>query len=237
MSTACVIVIGNEILAGKFPDENTPYLVRRLRELGLGLIRAVVIPDDLDEIAREIRYARDRAEVIITTGGVGPTHDDITMEGVARAYGVPLVERPELVALMRARMGPLNRAALRMARLPEGARLVPDPSLRFPLVVMDRVYILPGVPSLMRRKFEAAAAGWDAGPNHSTSVRTGERETAIAERLERAVARWPGVRIGSYPRGEGGARYVLVSIDGPEAAEVEACRAWLAAQLSPPGGG
>lgn len=233
MSTASVIVIGNEILAGKFPDENTPYLIRRLRELGIDLVRAVVIPDDLDEIVREVRYARDRAEVVITTGGVGPTHDDVTMEGIAQAYGVPLVEHPDLVALMRSRMDEVNQAALRMARVPEGATLVPDEGMWFPLVVMGRVHVLPGVPSLMRRKFESAATGWRTRTLHTAAVITGERETAIAARLEAAVARWPGVEIGSYPRYEDGPRHVIVTLEGADAQAVEACRAWLGSQLAP----
>ena len=103
--TAAIIIIGDEILSGKFVDENTPFLIRRLRALGVDLRRAVIIPDDLAEIAREVSLAADRYDLVFTTGGVGPTHDDVTLEGVARAFGVPLVTYPRLVSLLREKMG------------------------------------------------------------------------------------------------------------------------------------
>jgi FAD synthetase len=233
MSTASVIVIGNEILSGKFTDENTPFLIRRLRELGITLSRAVVIPDDIKEIAREVELANDRYDRVFTTGGVGPTHDDMTMLGVASAFGVKLVEQKQIVDLMEDRLGTLTPAARRMALVPEGSRLLWDGELWFPLVVMDKVHIFPGVPSLMRRKFEALARGWAALDLFTARVTTGSRETEIAAILEDAVARWPAVEVGSYPRYDDGPHHVIVTLEGRDAGAVEACRAWLAERLPP----
>ena len=233
MSTSSIIIIGNEILSGKFPDENTPFLIRRLRELGIQLARAVVISDDLDEIRREVALSSERYDYVITTGGVGPTHDDMTMEGVARAFGVPLIQHPELVTLIQEKMSRANAAALRMAMVPDGSRLIQGEDLWFPLVVKENVHVLPGVPGLMRRKFESAARLWQGRSLHTARVITREYETAIATRLDEAVARWSEVDIGSYPRYEDGPRHVIVTMEGERAEQVEACRAWLAEALEP----
>jgi len=233
MSTSSIIIIGNEILSGKFPDENTPFLIRRLRELGIQLARAVVISDDLEEIQHEVALSSARYDYVITTGGVGPTHDDMTMEGVARAFGVPLVRSQALVTLIQEKMRSANAAALRMAMVPEGSRLVQGEELWFPLVVKENVHVLPGVPGLMRRKFESAATLWQGRDLSTAKVITSEYETAIAARLDEAVARWPLVDIGSYPRYEDGPRHVIVTMESEQAEQVEACRAWLAGALEP----
>jgi len=232
MSTSSIIIIGNEILSGKFPDENTPFLIHRLKALGIQLARAVVIPDVLEEIEREVAWSSDRYDYVVTTGGVGPTHDDMTMEGVARAFEVDLVENLSLATLIREKMSRANAAALRMALVPEGSRLVEDTDLWFPLVVKENVHILPGVPGLMRRKFESAARLWVGRDLFSAKVVSSEYETAIADRLEQAVARWPRVEIGSYPRYEDGPRHVIVTMEGESEAEVEACRGWLSGALT-----
>jgi molybdenum cofactor synthesis domain-containing protein len=231
--TAAIIVIGDEILSGKFVDENTPYLIHRLRALGADLRRAVIIPDDLDEIEREVRLAADRYDLVFTTGGVGPTHDDMTLEGIARAFGVPLVTFPKLVALLEQKMGAVNEAALRMTRLPRGSHLLWEGDLWFPLVVMGPVHIFPGVPSLMKKKFEAVAARFEGAQPATGRVTTIERESAIAARLEEAVRRWPQVSVGSYPRYEERPWRVIVTLEGRDAEAVEAARAWLTDQLVP----
>ena len=169
VATAAVIIIGNEILSGKFPDENAPYLVRRLRELGVDLVRISVIPDGVEGIAAEVRAAAAGCDHVFTTGGVGPTHDDLTMAGVAAAFGVPLVRHDELATIiarkMRERMARGEEgggeaavaAALRMADVPEGSQLWWDGPVKFPLVVKGNVAIFPGVPALLKLKFEAVA--------------------------------------------------------------------------------
>ncbi len=234
MKTACVLIIGDEILAGKYADENTPYLVQRLRQLGVRLRRIQVLPDDPGVIAAALRDAASEVDWIFTTGGVGPTHDDRTMESVALAFDLPLVPHPDLVAIIEGHFEDrATEAALRMARIPAGAELWWDGDVRFPLVVVRGVHIFPGVPSLLRLKFEAAAERWRGTPVHAARVATLEQEVAIAARLADAQARWPEVDVGSYPRLDDDPRHVVVTIEGPEPAPVEACRAWIREALGP----
>lgn len=233
MKSAAVIIIGNEILSGKFQDRNGPYFIKRLRELGVALQRLVVVPDDLEVISEELRLCTRRHDLVFTTGGIGPTHDDITLQAVAHAFGVPLVERPELVQLLKDRGKPINEASRRMTRVPQGSELIWPEALRFPLVMINGVHIFPGVPSFMQMKFEAVAERWRGPTVFTARVVTDEREEQIAARLEQAVVRWPGVDVGSYPRFEDGPWHVIVTLEGTAEAEVEASRAWLAGELAP----
>src|SRR5436189_1651822 len=154
--TAGIILIGNEILSGKIADVNAAYLCRELRQLGVDVRRISVVPDEVELIAREVVAQSRDFDVVFTSGGVGPTHDDVTIEGVARAMGVPVVRHPRLVAtLERYYRDKVTDAALRMAEIPEGAELITGNGLRFPNVAMRNVYVLPGVPEIFRRKFDA----------------------------------------------------------------------------------
>jgi len=210
MATAAIVVIGNEILTGKFADENGPYLVRRLRTLGVDLVRIAVIPDELDAIAEEVRRCSGLADHVFTSGGVGPTHDDLTVEGVARAFDVELEVRDELLALMDSYDLTLDDTARRMAMAPQGSELVPGQHLPFPTLRVRNVWVLPGVPRLFRAKFESVAARFAGVRVFTDRVHTDERETAIAERLADVAARHPEVDIGSYPRwGEASYRVII----------------------------
>src|SRR5205809_7893933 len=165
--TAGIILIGNAILSGKITDANAAYLCRELRALGVDVRRISVIPDEIDLIAREVAtFSRDH-DVVFTSGGVGPTHDDVTIEGVARAMGVAVVRHPELTGLLRQHYGErLNEAHLKMAEVPEGAELLGAESLRFPTIVMRHVYVLPGVPEIFRQKFDAIRERFRDDPIH-----------------------------------------------------------------------
>lgn len=233
MATAAVIVIGNEILTGKFADENAPYLIGRLRALGVDLGRVVVIPDTVEGIAAEVRDAAARFDHVFTTGGVGPTHDDLTMAGVAAAFGVPLVRHPELEGILRRHLRErANEAALRMAEVPEGAELWWDGEVRFPLVVMRNVAVFPGVPGLLRLKFEAVAHRFAGVPVACRRLWTAQTEPEIADALTDAAGRWPSVAIGSYPRFELTPPRVLVTLEGRAVADLDACEAFLGAHLA-----
>ncbi|MCP4810457.1 MAG: competence/damage-inducible protein A [Proteobacteria bacterium] len=234
MATAAIVIIGNEILTGKFVDENSPYLILRLRELGVELQRIAVIADDHDAIAGEVRRSSDAYDLVFTTGGVGPTHDDITMESIAQGFEVPLVERPELAELLNTKLkSRVNEAALRMAMVPEGSEFWWDGGLLFPLVVKENVHILPGVPSILKLKFEAVAERFRQAPSiHSARVVTREREIGIAARLEEALSRFD-VEIGSYPRYDEGPMHVIITIEGRDAAQVQAAAHWLDDCLEP----
>jgi molybdenum cofactor synthesis domain-containing protein len=233
MPTASVLIIGNEILTGKFADENGPWLVKRLRALGCDLLRIVVLPDAVDVIADEVARARARGSHVITTGGVGPTHDDVTMFGVARGLGVAIERRPELESILRAKLGEAcNEAALRMADVPAGAELCWEGQVGWPLVVAGRVYVFPGVPTLLQRKFEGVAPRFAGVPVQVARLTTLQTEPEIADALTEASVRWPGVAIGSYPRFETTPRTVIVTMEARDADALASCEAWLRARVA-----
>ena len=145
--TAGIILVGNEILSGKIEDANAAYLCRELRGLGVEVRRIAVIPDEIPLIAEEVAAFSRAFDVVFTSGGVGPTHDDVTIEGVARAMGVHVVRHPRLVDTLTTYYGDrVTDAHLKMAEVPEGAELLVDESVRFSTILMRNVYILPGVP-------------------------------------------------------------------------------------------
>ena len=232
MSTASAIIIGDEILAGKFSDENGPWLALESRKIGLDLKRIVVIPDDLNTIAREVYQAHEAFDHVFTTGGIGPTHDDKTMEGVALAFGQPLARNATLEALIRKGMGSrVNEDALRMADVPHGVELWDEPDLRFPVVVCRNVAIFPGVPSFFQAKFRAISHRFAGVVVQSRQFRTTEKETTIAGVLRTAQEMWPNVTIGSYPRFETKPSSVVVTIDGRDPDAIEACETWLRVRI------
>lgn len=232
MPTVAVVIIGNEILTGKFADENTPWLVQRLRGLGSDLRRVSIVPDEVDVIADEVRRARAACDLVITTGGVGPTHDDVTLAGIAEALHVPLVRHPELEAILRTRMGDAcNAAALRMAEVPEGAELCWEGQAGWPLVIARGVHIFPGVPRLLQQKFDGVAERFRGTPVTTSRWTTTETEPAIADTLTEASERWPEVAIGSYPRFETTPRTVIVTMESRDAAALAACGDFLRTRI------
>ena len=198
--TAGIILIGNEILSGKIRDENAAYLCRELRALGVDVRRIAVIPDEVGLIADEVATFTKAFDLVFTSGGVGPTHDDVTIEGVARAMAVPVVRHPELVALLeRYYRGTVTEAALRMAEIPEGAELVTGGTLRFPTILMRNVYILPGVPEIFRQKFDALRERFRDQPIHLKNVFVRIGEGTLADYLNGLLESFPLLQLGSYP--------------------------------------
>lgn len=232
MATAAVIIIGNEILSGKFADKNGPFFIRRLREMGIDLLRIVTIPDEIPLVAAEVRAASAAFDHVFTTGGVGPTHDDITFPAIAEAFGVPLVRHPELARVLVEKMGErANEAAMRMAEVPRGADLWWDGDVVYPMVVMGNVCILPGVPELVVRKFEAVAHRFTGIPVQTSRLCTLCEEAEIADDLTEATRRWPDVAIGSYPRFEHHPHIVIVTLESRNPGSLSACDAWLRARF------
>jgi molybdenum cofactor synthesis domain-containing protein len=228
MPTAAVIIIGNEILTGKFADENAPFLIRRLRELGCDLLRIVTIPDTEEGIASEVRSASAAHDWVFTTGGVGPTHDDLTFPSIAKAFGVGLARHSALAEILRSKLGTrCNEAALRMADVPEGAELWWDGDFPFPQVVVRNVVVFPGVPSLLRRKFEAICHRFAGVPVVTARIVTLRTEPEIADDLTEAAARWPSIAIGSYPRWDERPPTVIVTMEGRNDEALAACEAFL----------
>lgn len=233
--TAAALVIGNELLTGKIRDANVSALARQLFSLGIALRRVVFVADQVEEIAEDLDLLRARHDWVVTSGGVGPTHDDVTMPAVARAFGRPLVRDPRLEALLREYFGErLNPSLLRMADVPDGTELVGVPGGRWPAVLVGNVFVLPGLPEVFRRKLpilRARLAG-DA-PFVSRVVRTWSDEGELADLLERLTREHPEVAIGSYPRWGDGPYRVAVTFDGRDPGHVAGAVEALLAALPP----
>src|SRR5215471_20463276 len=198
--TAGIIVIGNEILSGKTRDENSPYLANELRNLGVDVRKISVIPDHLNLISNEVRQFSNAYDYVFTTGGVGPTHDDLTMAGIATAFGRQTHRHPELESTLRQYYSKdLIDGNLRMADIPDGARLVGGKGMWFPVIAVENVYIFPGVPEILRRKFERIKEMFREAPFHLAEVYLRADEGQIAAVLHRVLADFPELLLGSYP--------------------------------------
>lgn len=201
MPTAGILIIGNEILSGKVADENSPYFCRELRSLGVDVERILTIPDEIQVIASELKPLSDAYDFVFTSGGIGPTHDDLTIEGVAAAFGVSVEHSDSIEERIRRATGKEpSETLLRMARVPAGAQLLDSGDLWFPLVVVKNVYIFPGVPELLRKKFESSRERFRGIPFVLKKVFVRQRESEIAPILNELLQKYPELLLGSYPR-------------------------------------
>jgi len=223
--TAAIVVIGNEILTGKSEDKNASFLITELHALGVALRRVVIIPDEVEVIAAAVRECSDGHDYVFTSGGVGPTHDDVTIEGVARAFGREVVRHPDLEAMLRGYFGDgIDAARLRMADTPQGSELIKAEAMRWPVLAMQNVYVLPGVPELFRKKFEAIRERFRAEPFHVHTIYTRQDEFDIASGLDSVAADHPQVEIGSYPTFTRDDYRVKITIESKEKSAVERAR-------------
>ncbi len=200
--TAALLIIGNEILSGRTQDRNLAYLGRRLNELGVRLAETRVVPDERETVVRQLNELRGQHAYVFTTGGIGPTHDDITAECVAEAVGRKLIEHSEARAILEARYTPenLTAARLRMARTPEGADLIENPVSKVPGFRIGNIYVMAGIPEVMQAMFESIAHQIAGGePLLTGTVVAQLPEGVIAGPLGELQARFPDVEIGSYP--------------------------------------
>lgn len=220
--TAGIVLIGNEILSGKITDSNAAYLCRELRALGVDVRRVSVIPDEVDAICREVAECSRAYDLVFTSGGVGPTHDDVTIEGVARALGVGVVREPRLVAVLEQHyQARLNTARLKMAEVPDGAVLVAEDSLLFPVIVARNVYILPGVPEIFREKFEAIKERFRETPYFLKAVFVRMGEGSLADFLNELLDAYPRLLVGSYPEFSKPAYKVKVTLESKDRAYLD----------------
>jgi molybdenum cofactor synthesis domain-containing protein len=227
--TAAVVVIGDEVLSGKVREENAAFLIGRLRELGVSLRRVLVVPDEMSAIDEALSLTVGRYDHVFCSGGIGPTHDDLTVEAVAAFLKVPVVRAPELVDLVRTNyrersgLTELPEEAFRLAEVPEGARLIRSAELWYPAIAVKELYLLPGVPSLFRMQFEVLAEHFRDAPFFLRAVYLSSGEVAITAALDAVVARHPAVQIGSYPRFDAEADHrVKLTVEAREQAAVEA---------------
>ena len=222
--SACVIVIGNEILSGRTQDQNIAYLGRRCDDLGIRLLEARVIPDLEDQIVATVDACRNRFDYVFTTGGIGPTHDDITAASIARLFNTTLERNAAAVAAMERyyAAGMLNEARLKMADIPAGARLIDNPVSGAPGFQLENVFVLPGVPMIMQAMFEGITDRLTgAAPMLSANVVTHLTEGVIADGLARIQAAHPHTAIGSYPYFRDGKLGVNLVLRGTDSEELE----------------
>jgi molybdenum cofactor synthesis domain-containing protein len=221
MSTAAILVIGNEILSAKVEDENGPFLARELRALGVELRRIETVPDEIPLIVDALGRCRTQARWVFTSGGIGPTHDDVTIAAVAEAFGRPVVPDEATLRLLRSRFGePLKPALKRLADVPQGATVEFHEGYLFPVLSLENVVILPGVPSFLHESFLRIRDRFRVAPIHSRALYFTVSESTLAEHLDATVTRFPGVAIGSYPRFDSADHRVKVTFDGREAEQV-----------------
>lgn len=233
--TASALLIGTELLTGKIRDENLHSLSTTLRSLGIRLVRASVVPDELPVLVDELRRLEQTSDLVVTSGGVGPTHDDLTMEAVADAFGLRLVEEPQLRALLeRVYADRLTEAHLRMARVPEGAEVVVTHDVPWPTVVVGKVWVLPGVPQLFRTKLMALRSSV-CGPVtfHLRAVYTQLDEGDLKPLLDQVVAAHPSVEVGSYPKWFDKSYKTKLTLDAESAAQADAALDELLSLLPP----
>jgi molybdenum cofactor synthesis domain-containing protein len=223
---ACVILIGNEVLSGRTQDVNLQYLGRRLGELGIPVREARVIPDGADIIIDAVNKLRARYEYVFTTGGIGPTHDDITSECIAAAFGVPWEPHPEAWRRMEKAYEPgqFNKARQRMATMPRGARLIDNPISTAPGFIIGNVHVLAGVPRVMQAMFESLAPSLKGGrPVRARALHViGLGEGLIAGGLAEIQEHHPGVDIGSYPFYRASGNGVAIVARGTEETKLDA---------------
>ncbi|MEW5739041.1 MAG: molybdopterin-binding protein [Myxococcota bacterium] len=237
MSATAALIIGNEVLTAKVVDQNGPHLIARLREHGASLTSLQVVPDEVDAIVEALTLARKRARYVITSGGVGPTHDDVTVRAVALALGRKVVRLPEMVEIIRRHHldAPVPEAALRMAEAPEGSELIAMGDTRFPVLGCDRVFMLPGVPQYFRAQLEAVLPKIPPQPVTLKILYLSLSEPDLAPVLDRIALALPHVAFGSYPEFEKDAGYrVKLTVEHRQQAEVDAAVARLEGEL--PGG-
>jgi molybdenum cofactor synthesis domain-containing protein len=218
MSTAGILIIGNEILSGKVEDTNSPYLCRELRELGVDVERILTIPDVVETIAHETRAMSEAYDFVFTSGGIGPTHDDLTMDGIAMAFGRE-IERSESIAgrIERAQGKAPNESQLKMAMVPAGSQLVDAGDLWFPVVIVENVHIFPGIPELLMKKFDSIRNRFRGVPVILKRVYVKQRESDIAQSLHELLGEFPELMLGSYPKIGEESFHVLLTLESRDA--------------------
>jgi molybdenum cofactor synthesis domain-containing protein len=230
--TAAIVTIGNEVVSGDIENTNASWLARRLEELGLAVKLVAAVTDEIDAIAEIVAREAPRVDVLVVTGGLGGTPDDVTREALAAAFGVGRIEHVDVAARLRERFSHAPEFAAAWAALPEGARALEIPRGGAPGFVLDNVYVLPGLPGEMKPMFGAVAEEIRRGqPIGAWRRRFRTRESVITPLLVEAGERYPGVAVGSYPTFTEDGPRVEVVLKSSDAELLEAAGAWLEAEL------
>jgi molybdenum cofactor synthesis domain-containing protein len=228
--TAAILVIGDEILSGRTKDTNINTIARFLGERGIDLNEVRIVHDDMDAIAEALNALRARNDYVFTTGGIGPTHDDITADAVAKAFGVSIDYHPEAVKLLRDYFAAMHRketpARMRMARIPQGAELIPNPLTKAPGFHIGNVFVMAGVPKIMEAMLHEVDGKLRRGsPVKSVTIRAELPEGDLGDPLRELAARHKGVTIGSYPFNENGHFGTRIVIRSRDAQALDSARA------------
>jgi len=222
MSTAGLLVIGNEILSGKVRDTNSPFLATELRKLGVDLERILTIPDTIEMIATEVVAMSNAFDFVFTSGGIGPTHDDLTMDGIAVAFDRKIVLNQSMVDRMaRHTEKPLNDAMKKMAMIPEGAEVLDVGGLWFPVVVVENVHIFPGIPELFEKKFDSIRDRFSGVPFKLRKIYVRVNESDIADTLNELLREYPKLMLGSYLRINEESYRVMLTLESRDADYLE----------------
>lgn len=220
--TAAIVVIGDEILSGQIEDCNSFYFTKELRELGVTVKFMAIIPDDVEEIAETVRHAADKYDFVFTSGGIGPTHDDVTIEGIARAFGVDVMTNSRLEGIIREKFNDHSvDSALKMAHVPKGSKLTWENGLTFPLIEFRNIFIFPGIPEYLQTKFQAIKERFREQPFYLRKLFVHMLESDIAPLLEKTLEKYRGVKIGSYPKIEKDGHKIKITIESKDAGEVD----------------
>jgi molybdenum cofactor synthesis domain-containing protein len=237
--TAALIVIGDEILSGRTHDKNIAQVASWLQVQGIRLAEVRVVPDVHERIVDAVSALKDAHDYLFTTGGIGPTHDDITVDAIAAALGVPVVVHPEARSMLQdyyATRGGLNDARLRMARVPQGADLIPNRMSGAPGIRIGNIYVMAGVPHIAAQMLDALTGSLEGGaPLLSETIGCWTAESEVADLLREAEKAHAECQIGSYPffrEGRTGANFVIRSTD---AQALSSCVEMLSAALSTTG--
>jgi len=216
-TAAAAVIIGNEILTAKVQDLNGAYLTRRLREKGIPLRWVCIVPDEVDAIVEALSMARSKADCVFTSGGIGPTHDDITVRAVALALGRKVLRDPELERrVIHHCGGNAPPEALRLAEVPEGTELIWREGVWYPVIRCDGVFLLPGVPQLFRMQLDSLLGSMEGEPMYLRCLYLSVGETEVAHVLDRIALSMPHVSIGSYPQVDSSVGYrVKVTVEHP----------------------
>ncbi len=215
--TVAIVITGNEILSGKVTEQNAHYMAGELRALGVHLERIAILPDCVDRIAEEIAYCQPRFDLVFTSGGIGPTHDDVTIEGIAKGLGQILSPHPGLYELLK-QFYPMEveTSLKKMTLVPEGTELIYGNHLKTPILMIKNIYIFPGVSEFLRKKFDAIKERFRESPFHLTRIFLNLDEERIVPWLNQTIAECPGLLVGSYPVLHQNEYKVIVTLESKE---------------------
>jgi len=234
MTTAAVLIIGDEVLSGKVEDTNSGFLIRALRERGVRLVEIRVVPDVIDTIVAAVNELSAAVDHLFTTGGIGPTHDDLTIEAVARAFDREIIRDAELIGRLESRYGEdLSPARLKLAEVPAGSTVRTDADNPITVIQFENLFIFPGVPSLMRLCFERIADDLGGSPMYSKALFLDVSESEAAAPVAEVQRQHVDVAIGSYPRFDKAPYRVKITVDGQTLEAVHAALDALRAALDP----